>query len=137
MTNQFGGDSVWTPEKVALIERLIGDGMTFAKAAAQVGVSKNAAIGKARRMGFVRRDDAVLTQMQLSHDGGRRLKEFSTLDQRLATINPFPEPGGCLYGVGDVGHAGFHFCGEQAKDGSPYCALHHSRIYRPEPPRER
>ncbi len=57
----------------------------------------------------------------------RALRELLP-SQRLSPLNVFPERGGCLFGIGDPGAAGFRFCGRRAVRGS-YCAPHAERCY--------
>ena len=36
---------------------------------------------------------------------------------------------GCLWPVGDPGDADFHFCGDEAVPGKPYCGAHCAKAY--------
>ncbi|MEO1552943.1 MAG: GcrA family cell cycle regulator [Pseudomonadota bacterium] len=36
----------------------------------------------------------------------------------------------CKWPIGEPGKAGFHFCGKQSKEGSPYCAGHQQMALR-------
>ena len=42
----------------------------------------------------------------------------------------------CCWPVGELGRAGFHFCGASALVGKPYCDDHDQLAYKPKPPRE-
>ena len=42
----------WTPERDALLKSIVESGAPFAEAARQLGCSKNAALGRAHRLGF-------------------------------------------------------------------------------------
>ncbi|MBT7292761.1 MAG: GcrA cell cycle regulator, partial [Rhodospirillaceae bacterium] len=51
--------STWTPERIAEITRLWGEGLTTAEIGKVVGVSKNAVVGKAHRLGLPARPSPI------------------------------------------------------------------------------
>ena len=56
--------SVWTPERIAEVTRLWGEGLTTAEIGKLVGVTKNAVVGKAHRLGLPPRPSPI------RHKGG-------------------------------------------------------------------
>lgn len=51
------------------------------------------------------------------------------------TINTLM-PDDCRWPIGDPQAAGFHFCGAQKVEGSPYCAFHMAKGFQPSRPRQ-
>ena len=49
----------WTPEQISELRRLWAEGLSTARIGREIGVSKNAVIGRARRMKLPRRQDPV------------------------------------------------------------------------------
>lgn len=92
----------WTTDRVAELRRLVTSGKTYAAIGLELGITKNAAIGKARRMGF----DA----------------------KQAEPAWVFPGAAHCLWPQGHVGEDGFGFCGERTTGGS-YCPDHHRRAH--------
>lgn len=89
------------------------EGLTARQAGQRLGVTKNAVIGKAHRLG-----------LRFARSPERRI--------RLAKpVSIFPEPGRCLFGLGDPKEPDFHFCGAAAADGSPYCEEHGKAVHIP------
>lgn len=119
------GDA-WTPETVARLGKLVADGATFVAIAANLGVTKNQAIGKAQRMGFERAPDAPLSARQ---QGQRDAAAARTKESRPGIPDLFPGAGRCVFPHGHPGEPGFGFCGERARVGGPYCDEHHARAY--------
>ena len=60
MTTDF-----WTETRIADLRRMICvEGKPFEDAGRELGITKNACIGKAHRLGLVREDDAPLSEAQ-------------------------------------------------------------------------
>ena len=118
---------IWTPERIARLRELIEGGVTYQAAGIDLGITKNAAIGKARRMGIARLPDTEPTT-ELQRIRWRIEMDRDTTQQ--STVCPFPEPGRCVWPDGHPDKPGFHFCGERvAHMGSPYCAPHRRVAY--------
>lgn len=112
----------WAPELTARLEQLVGDGVTFAAIGPALGITKNAAIGKSYRMGFGRREDAVLNNTQLAAKGRPTPKP--------STPAPFPAVGLCVWPHGHPRTPEFRFCAAPAELGRPYCGDHMGVAYR-------
>lgn len=106
----------WREHDAELLD-LAADGKTTTEAAAALGVSKNAIIGRARRIGIV---------WALWPNG---------VPQPNAKARPpaieFPRAGHCVFPIGDPNKPHFRFCGERvAEIGQPYCHEHRAVCYR-------
>ena len=100
----------WTEERVERLRRLTSGTLTASAIAQSLGCTKNMVIGKCER--------AAIT-----------LPNSRTVWRTAPpTPNPFPARGRCLWGVGNPGEPGFHFCGvENAPGNRNYCHAHAAR----------
>jgi GcrA cell cycle regulator len=91
----------------ARLTAAVAAGMPYPQIAAMLGITKNAAIGKAYRLGLC--------------------KEASSAPPRYA----FNEigPCDCCWPLGHPGDPDFHFCGVPAVSDRPYCAVHVAKAY--------
>jgi GcrA cell cycle regulator len=144
----------WNPERVEQLRNFVGAGLSCSQIAAEIGVTRNAVIGKIHRLGLgpgrpaaaparacpprVRRPH-LSSQRQLLRviyaeapraDGGAS-PEAVPIDsaQRCSLIEL--AHGKCRWPVGDPGRADFAFCGNEAAAGFSYCAGHARMAYRP------
>ena len=101
----------WTDERVNLLKSLWKQGYTARKIAEKLGggVTRNAVIGKAHRMGLSAKPQP--TKRRLAPSPG-------TIDRS------------CQWPIGDPGDRNFKLCGEKAMTGKPYCQFHCSIAYR-------
>ena len=120
---------------------LYAKGLSFAKIAQAIGgVSRNAAIGKANRLGIARRDNK-------SNHGGKRVRVFkpvvvapepqpigdiepATIDGKRVTLMMLGD-GMCKWPISDPKSEDFHYCGQPKAPNSPYCCGHRIRAYQP------
>jgi hypothetical protein len=112
----------WTDDRLAQLRQLIVvEGATFSQAAAEIGCTKNMAVGKAWRLGLQPSDDApqVRNQSGVRAYAARRRAAAA----RLSRAIEFPPPGRCVFPMGDPDQEGFGFCGGHA-GGNTYCAEH-------------
>lgn len=98
----------WTETGVTELKRLWVAGIGTKEIGEQLGMSKNAIIGKAHRIG--------LQQRRASPRRGKA--------DLLCMSGPR-----CQWPTGDPGQPDFHMCGAAALDGKPYCATHYARAY--------
>jgi len=102
----------WTDERVEKLRRCISvERLSAMEIASSLGCTKNMVIGRCYREGI------ALPRARCSN----------TPDH--ITPNPFPEVGCCLYGHGDPGEPGFHFCGAPNLPGKVYCSEHCAQTY--------
>jgi len=145
----------WTNERVEELRRLWGQGQTASRIADLLGgITRNAVIGKAHRLGLrgrpspIRRDENAPLARSIPAARVRMpapiKPELPPLEAvRAAPPPPPPAPGpaasqaksahgstrGCSWPMGDPKQAGFHFCGSEAVPGRPYCATHCGMAY--------
>ena len=158
------GDTMeWTNDRIDELRRLWGQGQTASRIAELLGgVTRNAVIGKAHRLGLrgrpspIRREEgqpsaprqarstapATAHADELTRETSTPVVEASQpLPPLPAEASPAPATGhaagkaarhgtkACSWPVGDPKQAGFHFCGDEAVPGRPYCATHCSQAY--------
>jgi GcrA cell cycle regulator len=103
----------WTAERVAELSRLWSEGVSSAEVGRQLGLTKNAVVGKAHRMALPPRDNPV--------------KHRREPEPYVAPIVEAPAPlaGACLYPMWGNNEKPDHtYCGEPRKPGRPYCSDH-------------
>ena len=105
------GDMEWTDERVETLKGLWKNGYTARQIAERLGgVTRNAVIGKAHRLGLSSRPQPIK-------------REEAPIDlSKMART--------CQWPIGHPGQDDFRFCGEPATPGKPYCAAHCAIAYR-------
>jgi GcrA cell cycle regulator len=143
----------WTDERISLLKQLWGQGMTASQIAERLGgVSRNAVIGKAHRLGLSSRPSPIRggvstgprparqrSSARLAVPAGAASASLAApAAPRIEAPTPKPAPrrtaasGGnraCMWPVGDPKDQNFHFCEAPAETGRPYCAAHCSQAY--------
>mgnify|MGYP001307963677 CR=1 FL=1 len=105
----------WTEERIDLLRRLWGQGQSASQIAEQLGgVTRNAVIGKAHRLGLSARPSPI-----------RRERAAKPAPAATARINGRA----CMWPVGDPKQPDFHFCGAPTEPNRPYCASHCAVAY--------
>ncbi len=145
----------WTEEKVAVLRQYWGSGKSASEIAEIIGgMSRNAVIGKAHRLGLAGRPSPIKE---------RKVKPKQPAPLANGTPTPAPAqpapkapvdnvvellPGGgatilsltermCRWPHGDPKQPGFRFCGKPAVEGTSYCAEHLKMAYQPPQPKRR
>lgn len=148
----------WTEERITELTRLWNDGLSTAEIGKMLGISKNAVVGKAHRLRLSSRPSPI-RRMAIRPAAPRvpretRLSNMPSLPQTAAMTPakshmvasapaqppqqlrarieaPAPQLSNqrCMWPVGHPGENEFHFCGERALVGKPYCASHCSVAY--------
>ena len=136
----------WTDEQVEELKRLWDKGLTTGEIGKALGVSKNAVVGKAHRLGLnsrpspIRRGDEdkaisteALTQSTPSDKkkaikGTAAKKTAEKEKNKLFTVNDLTSSS-CRWPIGDPKDEDFHFCGKEALPDKPYCAEHAAIAY--------
>lgn len=126
--------SVWTDDRVELLEKLWGEGVICRKIAEQLGdgFTRNSILGKARRLGLpahivlpgnyyphVRQSAPRKKQEDIAPEGflGVPLLDLAWVDGA---------PAECRYPQGE---GPFTFCGQKVRRHSSYCPAHHQICY--------
>jgi GcrA cell cycle regulator len=149
--------ATWSPERVALLRNFVGAGLTCSQIAAEIGVTRNAVIGKIHRLGLgpgrpaaapgracpprtrrprfsSQRHMLRLVRADTTTADGAALEAALLVDsgQRCSLLEL--AQGKCRWPVGDQtgasGAANFVFCGNEAVEGFSYCAGHARLAYR-------
>jgi GcrA cell cycle regulator len=143
----------WTTERIALLKSHFEAGLSCRQIAAEIGVSRNAVIGKLTRLNLTREKKVKVAPRKAAAAaargrGGSPVPRFRAQLLRVLTSEPEPsaddEPihnGHCcsLYELSDQkcrwpistpGADDFCFCGNPPVDGLPYCAGHSRLAYR-------
>ena len=144
-----GTQATWTTERIALLKNRIDAGLSCAQIAREIGVSRNAVIGKANRLGLSRFKSPVGQPEPVASKVVRSRKV--TQHRILRALRRVPQlafaevPGGspnrcsllelqpwhCRWPISDPGAEDFAFCGNNPVEGLPYCAAHARLAYRP------
>jgi GcrA cell cycle regulator len=145
--------ATWNAERVEQLRNFLGAGLTCIQIAAEIGVTRNAVIGKIHRLGLGPGRPAAapgracpprLRRPRASNQ--RALLRLITADAPNGTAASAPEMAQvdsaqpcslldlaadkCRWPVGDPSRADFAFCGNEAAAGFSYCAGHARIAYR-------
>jgi len=135
----------WTDERIHELTRLWDSGHSASHIGKLLGTSKNAVIGKAHRLKLPARPSPIRAERAiprprkpvLQRPPQTVVKSPPTLEV-VPKAEARPEPrrikrssGGpsCLWPIGDPGDPSFHFCGDAAVAGKPYCDAHCAKAY--------
>jgi GcrA cell cycle regulator len=147
----------WTVERVELLKNRFEAGLSCRQIAADIGVSRNAVIGKLSRLNLTReerrpRKKSVAKEAIKGALRGSRLKTTPRLQYQLlqaAYAEPQPFADGepindehrcslleldeerCRWPISTPGAEDFCFCGNAPVEGLPYCPGHTRLAYRP------
>jgi GcrA cell cycle regulator len=136
--------STWTAERIAQLKSGVSAGLSCAQIANEIGVSRNAVIGKINRLGLSRGRDPAAPRTR----NGVSVRRPQVLTQRLALKALFASapvaddvvsaepcsllnlaPRKCRWPIG-ADTAAFTFCGNATVDGMSYCTGHARMAYR-------
>lgn len=145
-------NSPWTDEAIAILKRMLCvEGHSFSRIAAVIGVTRNAAIGKAKRLDLMQASAKPRAAVRLPKPKRERILPAKKIVQlRSLPAEPLPapriediarktlaqlEPEDCRYPIDLVG-GGFGFCALEKVPGISYCAAHAARCLIPAKPRQ-
>lgn len=131
--------SIWDdPQRIADLKQLASEGFSSGQIAKDLGISRNAVIGKLRRL-----DIPLLNPPNGAPNSkaSPRVRKSTTLrdipprQQIAPEAPPMPYDGigvsileltseTCRWPLGEPSRTGFHFCGATPKNLSPYCCEH-------------
>ncbi|HET7805681.1 MAG TPA: GcrA family cell cycle regulator [Pseudolabrys sp.] len=135
----------WTTERVAQLKSGVSAGLSCAQIANEIGVSRNAVIGKINRLGLSRGRNPATPRPR----SGAAIRRPQILTQRLLLKSLFASaptvdkvvssepcslldlaPRKCRWPIGGNGIVELTFCGNATVEGMSYCAGHARMAYR-------
>jgi GcrA cell cycle regulator len=145
--------ATWTPERIERLRSCVAAGMTCSEIAAEIGVTRNAVIGKIHRLGLSSgrpagaparastscppraRHPRVPTQRRLLRLAyAHAVLDEAMLNGPVVSIRPCSlveiAERQCRWPIGDPATANFVFCGNDAITGFTYCLGHARMAYR-------
>jgi GcrA cell cycle regulator len=138
--------STWTSERVERLKGCIGAGLSCSQIAAEIGVSRNAVIGKLNRLGLSKPRVALGREPEPRRDAWRPrlLTQHRILMELPAEPHPGEtfvqsgpgcsllelSPGNCRWPLSEPGTEDFRFCGNSQVEGLPYCVGHARLAYK-------
>ena len=111
----------WTDERVDMLKQLWGSGKSASEIAEILGgISRNAVIGKAHRLGLSGRPSPIKRRPAPAPETAAEVGGATILNltERM-----------CRWPIGDPRDPNFRFCGRLALPGQPYCAEHAAMAY--------
>jgi GcrA cell cycle regulator len=142
----------WTPERVEQLRSFVVNGLTCSQIATQIGVTRNAVIGKIHRLGLssgrppggaartcpprVRRPRQAGQRqlLRLMWSNGAPAAVAETIIAAVESAKPCSlldlEHGKCRWPLAEPVGNDFVFCGNAAVDGFSYCVGHARMAYR-------
>jgi len=151
--NEPAKQPTWTEERIELLKSRFAAGLSCREIAADIGVSRNAVIGKLSRLNLTREqsDDTRRTPRKEAARGRRAGSVPQLQYQLLQTLYAEPPPAAdnapihnehccsllelseqrCRWPISTPGAEDFCFCGNTPVEGLPYCPGHSRLAYRP------
>jgi GcrA cell cycle regulator len=150
-SNMPAKERTWTVERLELLKSRFADGLSCRQIADDIGVSRNAVIGKLNRLNLTREEsgDPQRTGRKEAAKGGRRGSlprlQFQMLQALYDEPSVADEPihnecccsllelseQKCRWPISTPGADDFCFCGNPPVEGLPYCPGHSRLAYRP------
>jgi GcrA cell cycle regulator len=132
----------WDDEHIEMLSALWGQGLTAAEIAERMGgISRNAVLGKAHRLGLAGRRVRQRNVRMPSKERRRPRQPMRATLPLCLPLLPQPEPPSlglsvldltgttCRWAHGDPKADFQGFCGQKTVPGSSYCAHHHRRAH--------
>lgn len=117
----------WSDERVERLKSLWLEGKSASQIAEILGgVTRNAVIGKAHRLGLDSRPSPIRRSATPRPEAPPRRR--AEPQRAGATVLDLTERM-CRWPHGHPGDASFHFCGKKTEPGMPYCAEHAAVAY--------
>ncbi len=126
----------WTDERIEHLKKLWGKGLSASQIATELGegVTRNAVIGKAHRLGLESRPSPVKTDKSRPAKAKAKVDKPPKAEKKVVTLLDLTERI-CKWPIGHPDEPGFQFCGKASSPGFPYCAPHCAEAYQAQLPR--
>ena len=131
----------WTHERIEQLKKLWEAGYTASNIANELGgITRNAVIGKAHRLGLSGRmkskskvsSVSIVRKRKMPVNKNSKIIELTT---SVEPMNPTSfadiKDGLCRWPLGEPEDLDFKFCGRKCAEGMIYCTEHHSLAYQP------
>ena len=146
-------EPTWTAERVELLKSCFAAGLSCREIAADIGVTRNAVIGKLSRLNLTREESggARRRARRDAAKGDRPRTAARLRHQTIQALHAEPQPAAdeepihnghccsllelseerCRWPIGTPRAEDFCFCGNTPVEGLPYCPGHTRLAYRP------
>ena len=128
----------WTEEVINQLKQMWNEGKSTGEIGKILGVSKNAVVGKAHRLGLESRPSPIKRSENVE-SGESKKKETKPKPKKAAEPKKEKKKDGvslleltsasCRWPIGDPKDADFHFCGKEVVPGKNYCEKHMAEAF--------
>lgn len=110
-------EMTWTTEKIKQLKKLWQKGKSTVEIGRELGISKNAVVGKVHRLELSSRPSPIKKEATPKPQKQKLVVngKMSLLDLKLTS---------CRWPIGEPKDTDFHFCGKDTITGKPYCSEH-------------
>jgi len=137
--------SDWNEDQIETLKRLWANGLSAAQIGAAMGITRNAVLGKRKRLGLPERLRPPPKGVTRRPKEKRYARRYSPIryQEPAAPIAEVPhaplsvpcsllelDDARCRWPFGNPGEAAFHFCGADTSN-APYCAYHARIAFEP------
>lgn len=110
----------WTAEKIKQLKKLWQKGKSTVEIGKELGISKNAVVGKVHRLELEARPSPIKKASSVpvipkQKEKSKENKFVTLMDLKMNS---------CRWPIGDPKDEDFHFCGADTVTGKPYCSEH-------------
>ena len=127
----------WTDDRIKQLKGLWEKGLSASQIATELGegITRNAVIGKAHRLGLKSRP-SPLKAVPPAKPAPKPVKEKPAAEEKITILTLTERI--CKWPIGHPGEPDFHFCGKKSQPGQPYCQKHADMAYQsPQSKRDR
>jgi GcrA cell cycle regulator len=142
-------DNTWTNDRVELLKGHFAAGLSCREIANEIGVSRNAVIGKLSRLNLTREKKPIARRENAKSGQSRSVPRLQyRILRKIFAEAPVADDGAsihseqhctlfelseerCRWPINSPGEEGFCFCGNRPVEGVPYCAGHARLAYQP------
>ena len=112
----------WTAEKIKQLKKLWLKGKSTIEIGKELGISKNAVVGKVHRLELAARPSPIKRTAKDKSGSSHRITKKELKPQKVTLLDL--KLNSCRWPIGDPKDDDFHFCGADTVTGKPYCSEH-------------